>query len=110
MSFPMHDGSDTTSVTATGNHAKVSGFELDVVHDFVGLDVQPDGVVSLDDRIGVTDGPAVGGVKVGNVFGSGLDLTDTAKLVLSFLVGDPIISQKEIALRKSNLLKLVTLE
>jgi len=106
----MHDGSNTTSVTATSNHAKVSSFELDVVHDFVGLDVQPDGVVSLDNGIGVTDGPAVGGVKVGNVFGSGLDLTDTAKLVLSFLVGDPIISQKEIALRKSNLLKLVTLE
>jgi len=85
----MHNGTHTSGVTASSHHAEVSGLELDAVHDLVGSDVQPDGVVSLDDGVGVPNSTAVGGVQVWNIFGSGLDLTDAAQLVLSFLVGNP---------------------
>merc|ERR1712156_577782 len=59
-------------------HAQVSGLELDRVHDFVSVDVQPDGVVHLDDWVGVTDGTAIRSVQEGNILGSGLDCPDTA--------------------------------
>ena len=78
MPFSMHNRSNTTCVTTSGDHAQVSGLELDRVHDFVGVDVQPDGVVHLDDWVGVTDGAAVRSVQERNVLGSGLDCPDTA--------------------------------
>jgi len=90
MPFSMHNSSNTTCITTSSDHAQVSGLELDRVHDFVGVDVQPDGVVGLDDGIGVTDGPAVRGVQVGHVLGAHLDGLDTAELVFSLLIGDPM--------------------
>ena len=89
MALPMHDSTHTSGVTASSHHAEITGLELDVIHDLVGADVQPDGVVGLDDGVGVPDGAAIGGVQVGHILGAGLDLADTAQLVLSFLVGNP---------------------
>ena len=85
MPFSMHNSSNTTCITTTGDHAQVSGLELDRVHDFVGVDVQPDGIVHFDDGVGITDGATVRGVQVRNILGSGLDLSDTAQLIFSFL-------------------------
>ena len=78
MSFPVHYGSYTTCITTSSDHAQVSGLELDRVHDFVSVDIQPDGVVHLDDWVGVTDGTAIRSVQEGNILGSGLDCPDTA--------------------------------
>ena len=61
--------------------ASGSGVAPSVNHDFVSLDVQPYGA----------DGPVVGGVQVWNVLGASLDLTDTVKLIFSFLISDPVI-------------------
>ena len=85
MPLPGDDGSYSTSVTTSSNHAQVSSFELDGVHDFVGVDVQPDGIVHFDDGVGITDGTTVRGVQVRDILGSGLDLSDTAQLIFSFL-------------------------
>ena len=85
----MHNSTNTSGVTTSSHHAEVSGLELDTVHDLVGGDVQPDGIVGLDNGVGVPDGTAVGGVQVGHILWAGLDLTDAAQLVLSFLVGNP---------------------
>ena len=85
MPFSVHNGSNTTGVTTTSNHAQVSSFELDGVHDFVGVDVQPNGIVHFDDGVGITDGTTVRGVQVRDILGSGLDLSDTAQLIFSFL-------------------------
>ena len=41
MSFPVHDGSNTSSVTASSDHAQVSSLEFDRIHDFASIDVQP---------------------------------------------------------------------
>ena len=90
MPFPMHDGAYSASITASGDHAQVSGLELDRVHDFVGVDVQPDRVVGLHDGIRVADGATIRGVEVGHILGPSLDLADAAELVLSLLVADPV--------------------
>jgi len=90
MSFPMHNGTDTTGITTSGDHAQISGLEFDGIHDFAGVDVQPDGVVHFDDGVGVTDGAAVRGVQVGHVLWASFDLADTAQLVFGFLIGDPV--------------------
>ena len=47
MSFPVDDGSNSTGVTTSGDHAQISGLELDRVHDLVCVDVQSDHVVNL---------------------------------------------------------------
>ena len=49
----------------------------------------PDGVVDLDDGVGVADGASVRGVEVGHVLRPGLDGLHAAKLVLGLLVRDP---------------------
>ena len=47
VTLPVHDDTDTTSVSATSHHADVAGLELDRVHNLVGGDVNTDGVVHL---------------------------------------------------------------
>ena len=49
----------------------------------------PDGIIGLNDGIGVANSAAIGGIQVGDILGSSLDLTDTAQFVLGLLVGDP---------------------
>ena len=50
MPLAVHDGAHAAGVAASGHHAEVAGLELDVVHDLVRVDVQPDGVVDLEKR------------------------------------------------------------
>ena len=90
MTHPVHDDADTSGVSASGDHADVAGLELDEVHNLVGGDVNPDGVVDLDQGVGVTDGPAVVGGQHGDVVGADGDLEDAAQLVLGLLAGDPV--------------------
>jgi len=40
MSFSVHDGSHTTSVATSSDHAQVSSLEFDGIHDFASVDVQ----------------------------------------------------------------------
>ena len=42
--------------------------QLDEVHDLVGLQIDLDGVVGLDERVRVADGVTVVGVQVGDAF------------------------------------------
>ena len=88
VALSVHDGSNTTGVAASGDHAEVAGIELDEVHDFVGVDVQPDGVVDLDEGIGVPDGPPVRRIEVWDSLRSDGDLLDAAQLVLGLLTAD----------------------
>ena len=90
MSLAVDDGSNSTSVTTSGDHAKIARFELDEVHNLVGVDVQAKGIVNLDGGIGVSDGPAVAGVQVRHVLRSGFNGTNAAKLILGLLVRDSV--------------------
>ena len=51
----------------------------------------------LDDRVGISDGPSVRGVEVGNVLIPSLHSADTAQLVLGLLVCDP--AKQELGIR-----------
>merc|ERR550534_1683345 len=51
---------------------------------------QTDGIIGLNDGIRVANSAAIGGIQVGNILGSSLDLTDTAQFVLGLLVGYPV--------------------
>ena len=48
MSFPVHDGSNTTSVTTSSDHAQVSSLEFDGIHDFTSVDVQPKNIKEIN--------------------------------------------------------------
>merc|ERR1740129_1432138 len=90
MSFSVHDGSNTTGVATSSDHAQVSSLEFDGIHDFTSVDVQPNRIIGLYNGIGVTNCSAIRGVQIGDILGSSLDFTDTAQFVLGLLVGDPV--------------------
>jgi hypothetical protein len=56
--------------------------QLDEVHDLVGLQIDLDGVVGLDERVGVADGAVVVGVQVGDDFLAKLNRPHLAELEL----------------------------
>ena len=90
VTLPVHDDADTSGVSASSYHANVAGLELNEVHNLVGGDVNPDGVVDLDQGVGVADGAAVVGGQHGHVVGANADAEDTAQLVLGLLAGDAV--------------------
>lgn len=82
VTFTVDDGSDSPQVTTTSDHAQIARVELNEVHDFVGSNVQLDGIINLNQWIGVTDCASVMGGNEGDSLGSNLDASDLAKLVL----------------------------
>ncbi len=61
MSFARGNGTNTTQIVTAGDHDQVARVELDVILDFVVLQVQAECVVDLDVRVGVTESAAVVG-------------------------------------------------
>jgi hypothetical protein len=66
--LPVLDHSYTPGVPPAGHHDHVADVKLDEVHDLVGLQIDRDGVVGLDERVRVADGAVVVGVQVGDAF------------------------------------------
>jgi hypothetical protein len=73
---------DATQVVSAGDHAEVSNIELDGVGDLAGGEVDLDGIVDLDVRVGVADGATVVGDQARNALGTNVYALDLAKLVL----------------------------
>jgi len=90
VTLTVGDDTNTAHVTTASDHDDVTNFELDEVSDLGFLNVVTDGVVSLDQRIGVTDGATVVGNNVGDTLGTQLDLANLAKLVLGLLGSDTV--------------------
>ena len=82
MSLPRCDNTDSTQVVTTGHHAQVAGLELDEVNNLARRDVVADGVVGLDQWIGVADGSAVVGDNEWDSLWASANSLDTAQLVL----------------------------
>jgi hypothetical protein len=55
VTLAVGDDTDTTHVATAGNHGNGTSVELDEVLDLAGLEVDLDGVVDLDQRVGVAD-------------------------------------------------------
>jgi hypothetical protein len=80
--LPILDHSYTPYVPPAGHHDHVADVKLDEVHDLVGLQIDLDGVVGLDERVGVADGATVIGVQVGDAFLAKLNIPHLAELEL----------------------------
>lgn len=61
---------------------QLTGIEFDVVGDFAGGNINLYGIVSLDQRIGITDGATVVGNNEWYTLGTQLGLADLAQFVL----------------------------
>jgi len=66
----VNDYTSPTHVTTTGDYNDVASVELHEVCDLVLLDIEFDGVIGLDARVGVADGPAIVGNDVWNALGT----------------------------------------
>jgi hypothetical protein len=80
--LPVLDLSYTPDVPPAGHHDHVADVKLEEVHDLVGLQIDLDGVVGLDERVGVADGVTVVGVQVGDAFLAKLNRPHLAELKL----------------------------
>jgi hypothetical protein len=86
----VDDNSNASHVPSSDRHGEVSGFELGEVDNLVLHEVELDGVVDLDGRVGVTDGAAVVRDEEGDTLGTELHLLDLEELVGSLLGGDAV--------------------
>jgi len=86
----VNDHTGPAHVTTTSDNDDVTSIELDVVCNLVLLDVEFDGVVGLDARVGVADSPAIVGDYVGYAFGADGQFSDLEKLVAGFLRCDAV--------------------
>jgi len=90
MLLTVYDDACTTHVTTAGDHNQISGVEFYNASDLTLCEVEPDGVVDFDNRIGVTNCTSVVSDNVGNALVAKSDLLHLKKLVCSLLRGDPV--------------------
>ena len=88
--LPVHNNTSPAHVTSTGDHDDVPGIELDEIGDFVLLKVELDGVIDLDEGIGIPDGSAVVGDNMRDTTGTESDLADLEEFVAGLLGGDAV--------------------
>ena len=48
MAITVSDDSDTANIATTSDHAEISGVQLDVIGDLSGVDINDNGVISLE--------------------------------------------------------------
>ena len=90
VTLTVGDDADTASVTTSGDHGDVTDLELDELVELASLQIELDGVVDLDQGIGVTEGAAIVGDNEGDTLGTELNLLDLAQLVLGLLGSDTV--------------------
>lgn len=82
VTLAVSDVSNTSQVTTTDDHDQVSSVKGDALNDLASGNINLDGIVSLDQRIRVTDGSAIVGDQVWHGLVADSDAADTAQLVL----------------------------
>lgn len=82
MSLTMSDDSNTTHVTSTDNHSKISCVKLDEINDLASLDLQHDSVMDCNQRVRIADSATIMGDKVWDTFGTSGYTSHLTKLVL----------------------------
>merc|ERR1711957_211085 len=107
MALTVRNDTDTSDIVSASDHHGVACLELHVIQDFASLGVKTDGVVDLDVRVRVSDGPAIVCDTVWDCLGTSQNLLHTAELVACFLLCDlmqdeaglGVVQQAEILLR-----------
>merc|ERR1719347_1260553 len=90
MPLPGHDGSHTTTVSSSSDHAQVASVESDGVLNLASGNVYLDTVMNPDGRVGEADGPSIGGVQERDVLRPSFHFTNTAQLVLCLGSSDTV--------------------
>ena len=90
MLLPVYDNTCSSHVTPTSDHDDVACVELDEIDDFALLEVKLDGIVDLNERVGVTNGSPVVGDNVGDTFATDSNSADLEEFVGGFLRGDAV--------------------
>ena len=88
--FNVHQLSDTSTVMTLGDHDHRTESELVNLRGLSCGDVDLDGVVDLDVRVGVSKGPAVVCDGARDLSGTDEDLVDSAQLVLRLSTVQPV--------------------
>ena len=86
----VNDDTGPAHVATTGDNDDVTGVELNEVRDLVLFDIELDGVVGLDARVGVADSSTVMCNDVGDALGADGHFSDLEKLVASLLRCDAV--------------------
>ena len=90
VTLTVHNDTSTSPVASSRNHDNVSGCEFDKIGDLACLEVELDGVVHLDGRVGVADSASVMGDDEGDALGSEGELAHLAELVGSLFRLDAV--------------------
>jgi len=86
----VDDDTRPAHIAAAGDYNNVTGIEPDEIGDLVLLDIELDGVVDPDGRVGVTDSSTIMGNDVWDALGPNGHFSDLEKLVASFLRCDAV--------------------
>jgi hypothetical protein len=90
MLLLVHNDTSTTHVTSTSNDYDVTRVEFHEVDNFVLFNVELNGVVDLNERVGVTDGSAVMCNNVRNSTSTDSDTANLEELVGGLFRSDPM--------------------
>ena len=82
------DGSNSTDVISSGDHNFSSNFEFEAGSDFVGSQVELDGVVDLDEGVGESEGSSVMSDNIRDSLGTHSSSLNSAELEFGFTRGD----------------------
>lgn len=88
--FTVNNDTRPTHVTTTGDHDNVTGIEFYKVGDLSLFKIKLDGVIDLNERVGVTNGTAIVSDDVGNTLSTNGNLPDLEELVGSLLGCDAV--------------------
>lgn len=82
------NGSNSTDVISSGDHNFSSNFEFKAGSDFVGSQVELDGVVDLDEGVGESEGSSVMSDNIRDSLGAHSSSLNSAELEFGFTRGD----------------------
>jgi len=80
------DGTNSSKISSSSDHAQVTGIEFDPVLDFAGGEVDFDGITDFAVWVGVADGAAVVGAEEWDAVLADADEFYTAELVTGFFL------------------------
>jgi len=96
----VHELSNASSIVSLGDHDHGSNLELDDIASLSGCNVNLDGIIRLDIRIGVTEGTSIVGNSNGNLVRGDVSLHDLAELVGSLFLGKTMKDETSLGIKE----------
>jgi len=84
--FAGHENANTARIAALGDHNKVANLKGNNINNLSSGEVDLDGIVDLDERVGEADGPSIVGGDGGDLLRANLFESNLAELPLGLLI------------------------